>query len=350
MSNMLKSLLYPITFLYSIIIKFRNFLFDTNIIKGTYFNDVVVITIGNVTVGGTGKTPLAEYLIKNLKEKYKIAILSRGYKRKTKGFLYVSLQSTYEDVGDEPIQIANKHKDIIVAVCANRVKGIKKIKAENEVDIIILDDAFQHRKLIPKFSILLTTFNNPYFKDKFLPVGDLRDCRSQYKRAEIIISTKAPENTKPIERSIWKADIELMPYQRLFFSKEKYLKLKNVFHSNIQFDTQAGDYTILIVSGIANSNSFVDQIKNKYSEKIIHLKYRDHKKFSKKDIEKITTEFDQIKNKKIILTTEKDAMRLRNFEFKDEIKQKMFYLPIEIDFLFEAEKEFNSLILKSVKK
>lgn len=347
---MLSLLLYPFALLYSIIIKIRNFLFDNKVIKSTCFSEVIIITVGNITVGGTGKTPLTEYLIKILKNKFRIAILSRGYKRKTKGFLYVTPFNTHEEVGDEPLQISNKYSDITVAVCANRVKGIQKIITDNKIDIIILDDAFQHRKLSPKFSILLTTYNNPYFKDKFLPVGKLRDNRSEYKRAKILITTKSPKEIKPIEHSIWQENIKLMSYQHLFFSTEKYKKLVNVFYSNNHFEDESfSSYTVLVISGIANSSNFINQIKKKYSKKIIHLEYNDHKNFSKKDVQKITKKFNNIQNKKIIITTEKDGMRLKKINFQASIKENMFYLPIEIDFLFNSKNNFNSLIFNLIK-
>lgn len=349
--QMLKILLYPLSIIYSIVARIRNLFFDSNISKSKFFNNVTIISIGNITVGGTGKTPHTEYLVGLLKDKYKIAVLSRGYKRKTKDFLYVNQSNTHQEVGDEPLQIATKFNDIIVAVCANRVEGVKKIKKENDVDIILLDDAFQHRKIKPKISILLTTYNNPYFRDYFLPVGRLRDNKTEYTRADIIIISKSPYDTKPIERSIWKTDINIKPYQELFFSTESYLNLINLFDKNTKIDKNTlANSTILILSGIANPSNFINYVKNNYSKKIIQLKFKDHKNFSKKDIEKIINKFINIKSEnKLIITTEKDAMRLKNYNFPENIKQKTFYQPIKIDFLFDSEKKFYNKILTKLK-
>lgn len=335
--------------MYSIPVKIRNILYDLNILKCKYFDKA--ISIGNITVGGTGKTPHTEYLASLLQSTYKTAVLSRGYKRKSKGFLYVSENHSYIDVGDEPLQIAQKFKKITVAVCANRVYAINKLQTEKKINLTILDDAFQHRKVKPKFSILLTTYSNPFFKDHLLPFGRLRDNKEEYTRAKIIIITKCPKNIKPIEKTIWKDNIKLKPFQELFFSTEKYLPLKKVFTmEKSSFEPKdLKDFSLLLITGIANSDGFLKYIKENISQKVTHLNFGDHHNFTKKDIIQITNVFNEINDlKKIIITTEKDAMRLKSYDFQEEFKEKMYFQPIEIEFLFDAKPEFDNKIIELI--
>ncbi len=264
--------------------------------------------------------------------------------------MYVNNKSTYKQVGDEPLQIFKKNQDIDVAVCESRTEGINKIISEKKSEIIILDDGFQHRKVKPKFSILLTTYSNPFFKDIFLPAGRLRDNKSEYSRAKIIVVTKCDKNIKFEEKKIWKNKLKLKPYQELYFSTEKYLTPVNIAtFEKINTKTNLENYFILIISGIANSKNFVDYVKNNYSKKIKHLNFGDHHNFSQKDINKIEKIYSSISGKKIIITTEKDAMRLVNFNFSPEIKTNIFYQPIEIDFLFNEKEKFDNKIIELLK-
>lgn len=343
-------LLIPISALYQSIVWFRNLLYDLNIFKSKEF-DISVISVGNLAVGGTGKTPHSEYIVELLKDKFNIAILSRGYKRKTKGFRFVTTEDTYLEAGDEPKQISLKFPKLIIAVNSNRVEGVKKIlKKHPETNVVLLDDAHQHRRITPSIRILLTEYDNLFYNDSFLPYGRLRDNISQYKRANTIIVTKCPEDLKPIERRIISQDLKLLPYQTIYFSYLKYGKLTHLTKNKkpkINNETQ-----ILLVTGIANPKPLVKYLKENISEKINHIKFPDHFSFNEKSIQKINAEFENMKtDNKIVITTEKDAVRLREKnELSDSVKANIYHIPIKIDFLFEARQEFNNQIINYVRK
>lgn len=352
----MKFLLIPFSIIYRIIIKIRNLIYDYDIIKSKEF-EISTISIGNITVGGTGKTPHTEYLVNLLKNQFNIAVLSRGYKRKSKGFVLAEEKISYSIIGDEPKQIFNKNNDINVAVCENRVIGIQKIiEFDKNTEIVILDDAFQHRRIKPDISILLTDYNNLFIYDKMLPVGRLRESKHSYSRANIIIVTKCPEDLKPIDRRVISKNINVLPFQTIYFTYIKYKNIYPVFKNkeikDIDNNFKFADYQILLVTGIASSELLKKNIAEKYSSKLNHLEFKDHQNFSKKDIERIENEFNKIEtNKKIILTTEKDAVRLFENQFiNDEIRKYFYYIEIEIDFLFDAKKEFNNQVVNNVIK
>ena len=343
--KMLKLFLFPFSILYSFVVNFRNFLYDHHFIKSYYFHKASVISIGNLAVGGTGKTPMTEYILKSFPER-KIAVLSRGYKRKSKGFIFVTADKKPVQTGDEPLQMAQKFPNHIFAVCKDRREGIKKLIAEKDAQNIVLDDAFQHRKINPKLSILLTEYHHPFFKDHFLPVGRLRDNKQESHRADIIVVTKAPERIYPIEKNIWKDNLKLRPYQSLFFSSIHYGKIINLFESSIRKDQKSfKNHHILIVTGIANHKYFAEHIKEEISQSTTIINFSDHKNYTQKDIDKIMIRFEEIKAKnKIILTTEKDAIKLRILEIKEKIKENIFFQEIEMKILFNKEAKFKELI------
>lgn len=335
-----KFLLFPFAIIYSIIANLRNFLFDKNIFKSKKFDQIKVITIGNLSVGGTGKTPHTEKVVSLLKNNNKIAVLSRGYKRKTKGFLYVNPNDNYLNTGDEPLQISQKFEDITVAVCENRRFGIDKIIKDNNVKYIILDDGFQHRRVKPNISILLTEYNSPFFKDFFLPVGFLRDNRKEYKRADIIIVTKCSDNIKKEDIDSFTKKLNPKFNQKIFFSKIIYSELENLYNKNLKKEINRNT-TILLLSGIAKTQYLYNYIKKHYSSDIINIEYSDHKNFTKQDIEKIISTYEKITNKnKIIITTEKDSIRLKKTDINSEIQNIIFVQKIKIEFLFDTEKDF----------
>ena len=214
--------LYPFSLIYGLITGIRNFLYNTDILTSFEFN-LPVICVGNITVGGTGKTPHTEYLIRLLRENFRVATLSRGYKRKTRGFQIATSSSLVSDIGDEPLQMYRKFPDITVAVDRNRVHGVNTILKERpETEVIILDDGFQHRKIKPGFSILLSDFDRLMVRDNLLPYGNLRESLDNIRRADIILITKSPENISPIQRRIIVKEINKAPYQNLFFTSLKY--------------------------------------------------------------------------------------------------------------------------------
>ncbi|MBN1596787.1 MAG: tetraacyldisaccharide 4'-kinase [Bacteroidales bacterium] len=347
--------LLPASLLYGIAMVIRNKLFDINILKSAEF-DFPVISVGNITVGGTGKTPHVEYLMDLLHDKFKVAMLSRGYKRNTKGFLLASKNSGPETIGDEPYQIFHKYKNISVAVDESRVNGVKALKEKkNELQVVILDDAFQHRYILPGVSILLIDYNRPTFKDYLLPAGDLREGRNAVYRADIVIVTKVPTDFKPIDKRIWIKKLNLFPYQYLYFTTYEYGELCPLFSKkerNIELNVlKQSKLSVLLVTGIANSGPLYDTIHS-YSNKVEHIKYPDHHYYTTGDINLIKKRYNAIQAKrKIIITTEKDAVKLKKFKDMDRfVRERIFYLPVKVRFLDNKKAEFDKHITNYVKK
>ena len=347
-------ILYPISLIYGIIVSFRNWFYNSNIFSEKEF-DIPIISIGNITVGGTGKTPHSEYIIRNLKKNLNIALLSRGYKRKSKGFILSDNNSTLFEIGDEPLQIKNKFQDIQVAVCAKRVIGIErllKLDTEKNLDLILLDDAYQHRAVKAGISILLMDFNNPIYEDHLLPYGNLRETFHEKYRANIVIVTKTPVDIKPIERRIIEKNLNLFPYQSLYYSTIKYGNIIPVLNFNKFLpDIEQIKYDFLIVTGIANPETLYKYLKVK-AKSIKTLKYSDHHFYSKADFEHIIKDYENIvSSNKIIITTEKDSIRFKNSNYRELlINLPLFYISIEIEFLQEDGINFNNQIINYVKK
>ncbi|SHJ20636.1 lipid-A-disaccharide kinase [Tangfeifania diversioriginum] len=350
---MVKLLLYPFSFLYGVAVYIRNRLYDLNILKSKEF-DISVISIGNITVGGTGKTPHVEYLIGLLKDNFTVATLSRGYKRKTKGFMQVEAETPFSDVGDEPLQVKKKFPDISVSVCENRVAGVEKLLQDDDEtspDVILLDDAYQHRRITPGLNILLIDYNRQINEDMLLPAGRLRESARQMRRANIIIFTKCPGEITPIMRRILTKTIGLKPYQELFFTTFEYDKIKPVF-SGTELKTDFYDqksYSILIVTGIAFPRLIPEYLKQ-FSDTTEIISFPDHHNYSKNDIDTIMRKFESLPgDKKIIITTEKDAVRFSGMTDLDEqLKEVLYYLPVKVRFLENEGKMFNKKILNYV--
>jgi tetraacyldisaccharide 4'-kinase len=346
-------LLYPFALLYQAVVVLRNRLFDTGMLSTEEF-DLPVISIGNITVGGTGKTPHTEYLLALLSAQFKTAVLSRGYKRKSKGFHLVSVDALANEVGDEPLQIKRKFPDVLVAVDANRREGIRAIRAaEPGVQLIILDDAFQHRWVKPGLSILLIDFHRNLRNDKILPVGRLREPIDGKKRANILVYTKCPPDIKPIDRRILMKEISPDPLQTVHFSTLVYGNLQPVFRglapeiSLVQLRKM--DAAILLVTGIANPAPVRDFLSD-YTHSLRDLVFPDHYAYTPMDMLKIIRAFDFLQTPaKILLTTEKDAVRMESFEQLDEdLRQKMYYLPVKVRFVDQETGNFNQEILNYV--
>jgi tetraacyldisaccharide 4'-kinase len=348
--------LYPFSLLYGLVTGFRNFLYNMEILKSDEFS-IPVICVGNITVGGTGKTPHTEYLASLLGKDFKVAILSRGYKRKSRGFRFAEPGSTAADVGDEPLQMYRKFPEITVAVDGNRVRGVKKILEERpETNVIILDDGFQHRRITPGYSILLSDFERLMIRDHLLPYGNLRESLSNMNRADIILITKSPENISPIQRRILVKEVNKRPYQNLYFTSLTYKEPVNVFdgfHPETDILSQEGSENrgIVLVTGIANPRQLSEYLVKKCSE-IIHLPFGDHHSFTLKDIYKITEAWSSLKSPvKYVITTEKDAVRLREFtNIAEKIRSLTFYIPVGIDFLNDDRNEFDNMIIDYVRK
>ncbi len=345
-----KIILFPFSVLYGLVVFVRNQLYDWNILKSTEF-EVPVISIGNITVGGTGKTPHVEYLTELLKDKFKVVTLSRGYKRKTSGFLWVEKDSMVAEVGDEPLQMKRKFHDVLISVCEKRVEGINKIMHSEEIqtpDVILLDDAYQHRKITPGINILLIDYNRPIKDDMLLPAGRLRESASQRRRANIIIFTKCPGKITPIMRRIMENNVHLKPYQEMFFTTLDYHKLVPVF-SGAEIPEKlisAKKYDMLAVTGIASPFLIYKYLEG-VSHRLETLEFPDHHNFSREDIRAIRSKFDAIDSaNKIIVTTEKDAIRLNDMpDIDEQIKDVLYYLPVKVRFLGEEGKSFDKRIL-----
>ena len=315
--NLIRKITFPFVPAYYAITSLRNTLYDLGLKKYTSY-DFPVICVGNLSVGGTGKTPMIEHLIDLLKDDYKVATLSRGYKRKTKDFQLANEFSTAESLGDEPFQFYNKFKnDILVAVDANRVNGINKLRElENPPQVVLLDDAFQHRKVKAGFNILLTTYSNPYFSDFVLPTGNLREPKSGAKRADIIIVTKCPEHLTDEEKKGFIEQISPKENQHVFFSSITYSN-EVISEDNKRSINALANFTL--VTGIANANPLVNFLKERKLQ-FEHLNFKDHHEFTQQDIA-------VLEKKELIVTTEKDFMRLKQYQ---NLKAKLFYLPIAV--------------------
>ncbi|SEF64950.1 MULTISPECIES: tetraacyldisaccharide 4'-kinase [Parabacteroides] len=350
----LNHLLSPFAFLYGLGVRLRNQLFSWGLLPSEQY-PIPVICVGNLSAGGTGKTPHTEYLVQLLSNQYKVAVLSRGYKRKTSGYILARPESTSAEIGDEPYQIKTKFPNILVAVDSNRRRGIQNLLALPEVgrpNVIILDDAFQHRYISPSLSIVLTDYNRLYYYDKLLPVGRLREPITSIRRADVVIVTKCNEGLKPIEFRIIEEDMKLMAHQWLFFTGIHYADIKPVFPSEAMPKTKDSiqkEDEILLLAGIASPVHFIKEAE-KYSDKVTALTFADHHSFRKKDIKRIKAAFDKMTSAgKFILVTEKDAARLQNNpHLPEEWKKVLYCLPITIDFCTNKQDVFNEMIKKHI--
>ncbi|MFT5248915.1 MAG: tetraacyldisaccharide 4'-kinase [bacterium] len=330
--NILRKLLLPFSLLYRSILALRNLCFDKGWFESKSYT-TPIICVGNLSTGGTGKSPMIEYLISFLKEDYKVAVLSRGYKRKTNGFREVLIDSKAEDVGDEPLQFKQKFPGIMVAVCADRQQGIEKIRIK--ADVILLDDAFQHRKVSASTNILLTTFNDLYIHDMVLPAGNLRESKSGAKRADLVIVTKCPEKHSYAKLQEIQYLLNLKPAQKIYFSKISYDESIYGVSETLPLSYLL-DKNFTLVTGIANPKPLVEFLKqNQFNFE--YKKFPDHHHFSNSEIK-------NLKEKEIILTTEKDFVRLQPRLNKFAV----YYLPIKTVILREQEKFFKEFIINEI--
>lgn len=338
-------LLLPLSFLYGALIKLRNFLFDKNILKSASFN-FPIICVGNLAVGGTGKTPMTELLVEMLQSHYQTATLSRGYKRKTKGFAIANSNTTAIEIGDEPMQFHIKFPNLTVSVGEERVVAIPHLLQERpETQVIILDDAFQHRTVNAGMNIVLTDFKNLYTRDFLLPSGDLRDVKSSIKRAHIIIVTKCPAELTIAEKNELIKELQPMPHQQIMFASLEYGQPYHLFnHTKTNFDANTD---VLLLCGIANPKPIKEFI-NTYVKSYDMLRYADHHIFSSEDLKDIKKHFDKISsNQKLIITTEKDAVRLHKFE-KELQEYPIYALPIRHRILFEDDEKLRTFIFEFI--
>jgi tetraacyldisaccharide 4'-kinase len=340
-------LLFPISLIYGGAVMFRNFLFDKNIKKSASFN-FPIICVGNLATGGTGKTPMTEYLIELLQHTFSVATLSRGYKRKTKGFAIANERTTALEIGDEPMQFHEKFPDVTVAVGEERIEAIPQLLHDKpNTEVIILDDGFQHRTVRAGLNILLTDYKNLFSRDLMLPAGDLRDVKTSRKRADIIIVTKCKSDLNEDEKNEIEAELTLLPHQRIFFTEILYSKPYHLFtHERNSFGANTD---VLLVCGIANPKPLKAFI-NKYAHSYDMLRYADHHIFSSTDLKDIKKHFAKItSDNKMILTTEKDGVRLKKFE-KELSDMPIYVMPIKQHFLFDGAHVFNEMVIQFIEK
>ena len=334
-------LLLPFSLFYGLIICVRNWMFDKNLLRAATFN-LPVICVGNLSVGGTGKSPMVEFLIEKLKKQFRVAVLSRGYKRKTSGYALATKTSTALEIGDEPMQFYNKFPDVTVAVGEERVVAIPQLLHDKpDTRVIILDDAFQHRSVKAGLNVLMTDYNNLYTRDWFLPTGDLRDQTGSARRANMIVVTKCPPDLSLAEKSHLEREIKPASHQQIFFTAIYYGQPYQVITREPWQATR--DTEVLLVTGIASPGPLKKHLEdtfNSYDE----MAFSDHHIFTIDDLKHILRRFEQTSGiRKILLTTEKDAVRLQ--KFSQQLRSLPFYvIPIRPVFLFHGEKQFNSLI------
>lgn len=331
----------PLSWGYNIAVSLRNTLFNTGIYKSQKF-EIPVIGVGNITVGGTGKTPHVEYLIRLLKDDCKVAVLSRGYKRKTRGYVLATDDTPMDAIGDEAFQIKQKFPEIIVAVDEKRVEGIVHLLQLNpKPDVIILDDSYQHRYVKPGMNILLMDYNNMPVKDKLLPAGRLREPVSSRTRADVIIVTKCPADLKPIDFRVLSKEVNAFPYQRVYFSSIEYDALRKMFGNEDEEEIEISpDTNVLLLTGIATPKQMLEDIKAK-TPHVTPLTFGDHHKFLPSDIQKINKTFANLPEPKIIVTTEKDETRLKAVaNLSDEVKDNLYVQPIKVRIINDMEEKF----------
>lgn len=335
--------LYPFALLWHLITAIRNWGYDWGIIRSKKFS-TPIINVGNLSVGGSGKSPMVMYIADLVSKKHRTGVLSRGYGRLTKGYRITNYHSDFTMVGDEAMQLFERFRNrFVIGVCENRVLGAIKIIKSMDLDSLILDDAYQHRAIKAGFNILMTDYNDPYFRDFVLPAGNLRESRNGKKRADLIMVSKCPINITEEDKQSYIAKIKPNNRQKVFFSSIQY----DEYVSSVKKKILAIDlskYHILLVSGIANPKPLVEHL-SKFNAQFKHLEFSDHHNFSTRDIENIEAKYQNLGEDAIIITTEKDFVRLKQY---NSLKEKLFYWGININ--IDKKEEFNQIILNYVSK
>ncbi|MCQ2221755.1 MAG: tetraacyldisaccharide 4'-kinase, partial [Prevotella sp.] len=345
--------LLPFSWLYGIGVGVRNAMFDLGILKSRSFK-VPVISVGNITVGGSGKTPHVEYLIRLLSKKSQVAVLSRGYKRKSKGYVLANKDTAMSEIGDEPYQMHRKFDGIYVAVDKDRCHGIERLTSDEETkdtDVILLDDAYQHRYVKPGINILLVDYHRLIIYDKLLPAGRLREPMSGKTRADIVIVTKCPKDLKPMSFRVLTRAMSLFPYQQLYFTCLEYGEITPLFPEGRKGINDIGEGTnVMLLTGIASPEQMEKDLKSRY-DSITPLRFSDHHQFDEKDVETINQTFSEMPSPKAIITTEKDSTRLEGLEgLSDEVRKSLYVIPIEVKVMLDQEEKFNDTMTNYVLK
>ena len=334
--------LFPFAIFYDCITRFKNYLYNKKILSSSSF-DIPIIVIGNLAIGGTGKTPHTEFMANFLKSKFAVAVLSRGYGRKTKGYLSATSASTSQQIGDEPLQIFNSVSGIDVAVCEDRTKGVNELIQTKKPEVIILDDAFQHRKITGSLYILLTTYSKMFYDDFVLPAGDLREASSNKNRADIIIVSKCPADLGFLEKKIITEKIGPKPQQKVYFSCIKYLKPKIICGGGPWQNNQ----TIVLVTGVVNPQPLKDHLE-KMGTEVQLMKFADHHNYTDLDVLLVEEKLKTAGKNSVLVTTSKDAVKLKPLIENKDIHA--YEIPIQIEFLFQEENDFSQYLIEHVRK
>ena len=345
--------LYPLSWLYGLGVRLRNAMFDAGILPSQTFA-LPVVCVGNLTVGGTGKTPHTEYLIRLLMQAgLHVGVLSRGYKRKSKGFVWAESETPMEQVGDEPFQMRSKFPDIRLAVDADRPHGIRCMTAPHvqpPLDVILLDDAYQHRYVKAGLNILLTDYQRPIYEDALLPAGRLREPLCGKERADVVVVSKCPSGLSASEARQIRERLRLQPCQALFFSTLRYGELRPFALCGgpvRSLDTLRGDVPVILLSGIATPGKLLSDL-GAYTSSIRSVCFPDHHQFTMADVERIHRLYAESEPGTLVVTTEKDETRLHRLPLSEEVKAHLYVLPIEVEFLFGVQTAFNKKILDYV--
>ena len=346
----MRILLLPFSFLYGMVVRFRNFLFDIGVLKQHSFKSFV-INVGNLSAGGTGKSPHVIYLINQLKGNYRLAVLSRGYGRITKGFKWVKTDNSPLHVGDEPLQYANLFPKLDVAVCESRVVGIEQIEKEKKCDIVLLDDAFQHRYVKPDFNVLITDYSDLFYNDQLLPAGRLREPKSGAKRADLVIVSKSPEKINLIDMQEISTSIKNYGVPKVIFSHIRYSESMEFLTGEKMPMAYLRNCNVILVAGIANPKPFIEFAVS-VSQSVTEFIFKDHYQFSSGDIIKIKNEYNRLlgmNSPVVILTTRKDFMRFNTPELKHLIQNlPLAFIDIEICLNENNESNLMDLIQNAI--
>ncbi len=317
-----------LSWIYGGALRFRHLLYNVGI-KKSFRPETTTICVGNLTVGGTGKTPMVEYLVEQFGRKDVVAVLSRGYGRRTKGYREVQTNDSFRDVGDEPKQIKRKFPRAVVVVCEDRVEGVRRINADHpEVTLIIMDDGFQHRSIRPHVNIILVDYTRPIYKDRLLPRGSLRDLPSQMKRADMVVVTKTPQTMKPVDKLVASKKLHLKPFQELFFTAMVSCQPRAQFPD----EAMPMGRNVVLLTGVGNPQSVYDAVKGQFNI-VKHYAFSDHHAYRVRELTEIVDELASMPSDTVILTTEKDAVKMTNAtKIPDEFRQRLYVMPIKISF------------------
>ncbi len=337
---MLSLFLAPLSWIYGVVIAVRNWLYDAGLKKSVTL-DIPVVCVGNITVGGTGKTPMCEALIKHFQEHYNVGLISLGYGRKTRGYVEVTPEMSWRKSGDEPKQIKNNCPDAVVVVCKDRVAGIERMCREHpEVDLVIMDDGFQYRRLTPKLNIVMTDYAQPIDKDRLLPLGRLRDQRKQMRRAHYVVMTRCPAGMTPLDRRIRRNNLELLPYQNLSFTRVVAGDPYPAFPADAGDRRLKAGSKVVAMAALGNPESFVDSLAARYRLEE-ELLWDDHHPYVVRDLHRMERALEEAGSDAVIVTTEKDAVKLGNgAKIPPELRARIFVQPCEMGFIEESKHDF----------